>query len=244
MVSSGDVIGLVLVYAYVSLVVVIAILAKRRWPGGSGFRKVIHIMVGNIVLFWWVFDSRYIMSFLAAAPFIFLLLLMTPRSPVHKLDNSFLKMASTEGHDYGLVFYAVSWTILALVLFDDRLVASIAIVAMSYGDGIGGLVGRRYGKRKLYKDKSCVGTTAVALGTFLATLAVIALYIWLSAPMPELNVYQYTALEALGLASLVGVFVAAVELFSPGEYDNLIVPFLTTGLVLVVQFLLSGGAYL
>jgi len=81
----------------------------------------------------------------------------------------------------------------------------------------------------------------VAMGTFLATLAVIGFYTYLSGHYPELNVFQYTVREAFGLAALVGVFVAAVELFSPGEYDNLIVPFLTVGLVLAVQFLLSGG---
>jgi phytol kinase len=241
MVSTGDIIGLVLVYAYVAVVVVIATLAKRKWPGGSGFRKVIHILVGNIVFFWWVFDSRYVMAFLAAAPFILFLLLMTPHSPFHKLDNAFLKMASAEGHGYGLVFYAISWTILALVLFDDRLVASIAIVAMSYGDGVGGLIGKRYGKRKLWKNKSYIGTASVALGTFLATLVVIGFYTWLSGTMPELNVYPFSVLEAVGLSALVGVFVASVELVSPGEYDNLIVPFLTAGLVIVVQLMLEGG---
>lgn len=242
MASSGDILGLILVYAYVALVVVIATLAKRRWPEGSGFRKVIHILVGNIVFFWWIFDSSYVMAFLAAAPFIFLLLLMTPSSPIRELDNSFLKMASAEGHGYGLVFYAISWTILALVLFQDRLVASIAIVAMSYGDGVGGLIGKRYGRRKLWKNKSYVGTTAVALGTFLATLAVIGFYTYLSGSMPGLNVYPYTIPEAIGLAALVGGFVAVVELFSPGEYDNLIVPFLTAGVVIVVQLMLGGGA--
>lgn len=241
MVSTGDIIGLVLVYVYVSLVVITAALAKKKWPEGSGFRKVIHILVGNIVFFWWVFDSNIIMSFLAALPFVFLLLLLTPISPVHRPDNSFLKMASAEGHGYGLVFYAVSWTILALLLFDDRLAASIAIVAMSYGDGVGGLIGKRYGKRKLWKDKSVIGTVAVALGTFFATLAVIGFYTYLSGWMPELNVFPYTILEAVGLAALVGTFVAIVELFAPGEYDNLIVPFLTVGVVLAVQFMLGGA---
>ncbi|MDW5562659.1 MAG: hypothetical protein SA339_05475 [Methanomassiliicoccus sp.] len=230
-----------MVYGYVILVVVIATLAKRRWPDGSGFRKVIHILVGNIVLFWWVFDSRYVMAFLAAAPFIFMLLLLTPHSPVRRLDNTFLKMASAEGHGYGLVFYAISWTILAFVLFDDRLVASIAIVAMSYGDGIGGLIGKRYGRRKLRGNKSYIGTAAVAGGTFGATLAVISFYTYLGGFIPTLNVFPYTISEAIALSALVGAFVAFVELYSPGEYDNLIVPFLTAGLVLAVQYLLEAG---
>ncbi len=238
--SMGDIVGLVLVYSYVILVIIISTLAKKRFPG-CGYRKIIHILVGNIAFLWWVFDSRYIMAFLAAAPFIVLLLLVTPRSPLRNLDSSFLKMATSQGHGYGLVYYAISWTILALLLFDDRMVASIGIVAMSYGDGVGGLIGKQYGRRKLWKDKSYVGTAAVMIGTFVATLAVIAFYTYLNGVVPGLNVHQFSVLAALGLAAVVGLFVAVVEMLSPGEYDNIIVPFSTVALVLLIQWSLLGG---
>ena len=238
--SMGDIVGLILVYSYVFLVIIVSTLAKRRFPG-CGYRKIIHILVGNIAFLWWVFDSRYIMAFLAAAPFIVLLLLVTPRSPLRKLDNSFLKMATSQGHGYGLVYYAISWTILALLLFDDRMVASIGIVAMSYGDGVGGLIGKQYGRRKLWKDKSYVGTAAVMIGTFLAALAVLAFYTYLNGVVPGLNVHQYSAAQAIGLAAVVGLFVSLVEMLSPGEYDNLIVPFSTVALVLLIQWSLLGG---
>jgi len=94
--SMGDIVGLILVYSYVTVVIIVSTLAKKRFPG-CGYRKIIHILVGNIAFLWWVFDSRYIMAFLAAAPFIVLLLLVTPRSPLRKLDNSFLKMATPKG---------------------------------------------------------------------------------------------------------------------------------------------------
>jgi len=239
MFSTGDIVGLVLVYSYVTLVVVIAVFAKKRYPG-CGYRKIIHILIGNIVFLWWVFDSNYIMAFLAAAPFIPLLLLMTPRSPLHRFDGSFLKMATAQGHDLGLVYYAFSWTLLAFFLFDNRMVASIAIVAMSYGDGVGGLVGKQYGKLKCYKDKSYVGTAAVFLGTFAATLAVIGFYTFLSGHVAGLNVLDLSTTKALMVASIVGAFVAVVELFSPGEYDNLIVPISTALLVLGLESLMGA----
>lgn len=229
-----------MVYAYVAFVIVVATVTKRRFPG-SGYRKVIHILVGNVVFFWWVFDSNYVMALLAAAPFIVLLLLVTPISPLRSLDNSFLRMASAEGHGYGLVFYAISWTLLAFFLFDDRLAASISIVSMSYGDGIGGLVGKRYGRRKLWRNKSVIGTLTVGLATIAATLAVIAFYTYLGGLYPELNVFPFTLGQALMLASVVGAFVATVELFSPGEYDNLIVPLSTAALVVGLQWLFAGG---
>ncbi len=238
--STGDIVGLAMVYCYVFLVIIISTLAKRRFPG-CGYRKIIHILVGNIVFLWWMFDSRYIMAFLAAAPFIVLLLLVTPRSPLRKLDNSFLQMATAQGHGYGLVYYAISWTLLALLLFDDRMVASIGIVAMSYGDGVGGLIGRQYGRRKLWRDKSYVGTAAVMLGTFGATLAVITFYSALNGIVPGLNVHAYGVVTALVVATVVGAFVAVVEMLSPGEYDNIIVPFSTVALVLILQYALVGG---
>lgn len=237
---TGDIIGLLLVYSYVALVIIISVYAKRRFPG-CGYRKIIHILVGNIVFLWWVFESRYVMALLAAAPFIVLLLLVTPRSPLRKFDNSFLKMATSQGHGYGLVYYAISWTILAFLLFDDRMVASLGIVAMSYGDGVGGLIGKQYGRLKCWKDKSYVGTLAVMVGTFVATLAVITFYTYINGIVPGLNVHAYTILEGIGLAALLGAFVALVELFSPGEYDNFIVPMSTVALVLIVQWLLTGG---
>jgi dolichol kinase len=239
MLSAGDIVGLILVYSYVALVIAISVYAKRKYPG-CGYRKIVHILVGNIVFLWWVFDSRYIMAFLAAAPFILLLLLVTPRSPLRKLDNSFLKMATAQGHGLGLVYYAISWTLLALLLFDNRLVASIAIVAMSYGDGVGGLIGKQYGRRKIWKDKSYVGTASVFSGTFLATLTVISFYTFLNTYIPSLNVFYFGLALAVVVSAVVGAFVALVELFSPGEYDNLIVPISTAILMLAIEWLLGA----
>lgn len=238
--SMGDIVGLILVYSYVFLVVVLSYFAKKRFPG-CGYRKIIHILVGNIVFLWWVFESRYIMAFLAALPFVILLLLVTPISPLRNMDNSFLQMATKQGHGYGLVYYAISWTLLALLLFDDRLVSSIGIVAMSYGDGVGGLLGKRYGRLKIWKYKSYVGTVAVMGGTFVATLVVIFFYNYIDGVVPGLDVHHYSLLEALVMAALVSPFVALVEMISPGEYDNIIVPFSTVALVLLVQWTLLGG---
>jgi hypothetical protein len=93
MLGTGDIVGLILVYSYVALVVVISVYAKKKYPG-CGYRKIVHILVGNIVFLWWIFDSRYVIALLAAAPFIPLLLLVTPSSPLRRLDNSFLKLAT------------------------------------------------------------------------------------------------------------------------------------------------------
>ncbi|MDH7508679.1 MAG: hypothetical protein QHH00_04685 [Methanomassiliicoccales archaeon] len=226
---SGDLLGLVLVYLYVFLVVVFSIIMRNRWDGDAR-RKFVHIAVGNIVFFWWIFDSAWVMAFLAAAPFVPLLLLVSPYSPIPRLRESILGKTSEQGHGLGLVMYAISWTVLAYVFFQDRITASIGIVAMSYGDGLGGYIGKRYGKRRIFRNKSLEGSFAVFLATVISTFLIIEYYSFLSqngffsAVIPGL-------LGVIQISLITGILVSIVELITPGEIDNLVIPLLTSGLL-------------
>jgi len=229
MLSSGDLWGLLMVYGYVTVVVLLIwILGKRsssKWR-----RKTVHILIGNIVFFWWIFDSSYVMSFLAAAPFIPILLMASPSSPSARLRKSLLGMATTEGHDLGLVYYAISWTLLAFFYFDFRVAASVGIIAMAYGDGMGGLIGARYGRNVLMGHKTMEGTLAVFISTMLMTVIVLSFYQLLN----QWGIFASSSISLpmiCGLSILIGGYVAIAELISPGEYDNLIVP-LSTALML------------
>ena len=235
--DQADLIGLLLVYLYVGSVVVIAIrstyLNDRGWN-----RKFIHIMIGNIVFLWWIFDDKFVMAFLAAAPFIPILMYSSLRGHHIKQKNdtrsirSALAEASLNGHRFGLVYYAISWTLLAFLLFDHRLIASIAILAMAYGDGMGGLIGRRYGRRKLLGKKTLEGSSAVLVFTTTAILAVIAFYGLLSSLgwFPD---HQIPLTLAFTVAVLTGLYVSFVELVTPGEFDNLVIP-LSVGIILLL----------
>lgn len=233
MFSEGDIIGLIGVYSYVALIVVLA--SKLKFISTAKVhRKFVHIMVGNIVFIWWVFDSNYVMALLAAAPFIILLLLASPYSHFSKLKGSFLGKTTEESHDLGLVYYAISWTILAFFFFDVRLIASVAIVAMAYGDGMGGLIGKRYGKRKIYGKKTMEGTVAVFVATLIAAIVVITFYQWLDGQgLLEINIESFGWEIGLASALIVAAFVATVELLTPGAYDNIVIP-LGTALLLML----------
>lgn len=235
----GDALGLLLVYVYVGIMVVIATkwkFLKRR----SFHRKFIHIMIGNIALFWWVFDTNYVMALLAAAPFIPLLILFSryddrkeQKGLASNLKGSVLYSASHDGHRYGLVYYAISWTLLAFFAFNDLVIASVGIVCMAYGDGMGGLVGRTYGKRKIYGNKTLEGTVAVFSFATLTIFLIINYYNFLfSAGLygTRTIALPLSALAALGL----GAYVAVVELYTPGEYDNIVIP-LSTALILALS---------
>ncbi len=230
MVSPGDAVCLLLVYSYVAAVVLLA-----RFLDSRGFdnckRKTVHVLTGNIVFMWWIFDSQYVMALLAAAPFIPILYLASPACRAERFKKTFLGYASEEGHDLGLVYYAVSWTVLAFFLFDYRAAASVGIVAMAYGDGLGGLIGERFGRRRLGNGKTLEGTLSVFMGAAAVTTIVMLFYQWLNAQ----GVYGSTAIGIpyiAGIALLVGAYVALVELYTPGRYDNLIIP-ISSALILV-----------
>lgn len=235
--DQADLVGLLLVYLYIGSVVLIAIrstyLNERGWN-----RKFIHIMIGNIVFLWWIFQDEFIMAFLAAAPFIPILMYSSLKGHSikerneHRTIRAALADASLNGHKFGLVYYAISWTILAFLLFDHRLIASIAIVSMAYGDGMGGVIGRKFGKRRLLGKKTLEGSSAVFVFTAIAILVVIAFYGLLSS-IGWFPVHYVPLTMALTIALLTGIYVSFVELITPGEFDNLVIP-LSVGIILLL----------
>lgn len=139
--DASDILGLVLVYGYVVLLLVISEKVLDKHPNFS--RKFLHIMVGNVLFILPLFQSRWVMALLAAAPFIILTFLISPYSPLKIKDR-----ISGSGHGLGLVYYAISWTVLALIFFDQPWIIAVGIAAMSYGDGMASLIGMKYGKMK------------------------------------------------------------------------------------------------
>ena len=214
--TEGDFLGLVGVYGYVACVVGLSWLLKDRVRSS---RKLVHALTGGIIFFWWSFDSRIIMAGLAALPFVPLLLLATPRSPVGFLRRSPLGARSSEGHEYGLVMYAISWTIIAYSLFGDLVAASIAIAAMAFGDGAGELIGSRFGRVRYMPHRTLEGSLAVFLATLLGIIVIIWFYFdvvgYVGGTAPEL-LYPF--------AIAVAGFVAFLEAVTPGSVDNLVLP--------------------
>lgn len=236
----GDLLGLIITYAYIIAMVVVT--SKWEFLRKHGVqRKFIHIMIGNIAIFWWVYETNWVMSLLAAAPFIPALYFLSKegsRKDVAEnkferdVQNSPLAKASVDGHKFGLVYYAISWAILAFFAFDDLMLASIGIVCMAYGDGVGGLIGKKFGKRKIHNSKTMEGTLSVFIFAAIACFAVIMYYGFLSSQ--DLYISSIIGIPTAVLISIaVAAYVAIVELYTPGEYDNLVIP-LSTVLILTI----------
>jgi len=219
----SDLVGVAAVYIYVAVLIVFTEkVFSKRYPVQS--RKFLHIMTGNIAFILPLFETREIMVFVAAGPFILFTFLMSPYSPIKSMRGK----TSEAGHGLGLVYYAITWTILAYAFFGHREIIAMGILAMSYGDGLASLIGIKYGKRKycVFKDtKSYVGSITMFVCTFL--LLVIALLFY-AVPVTT-RVVGYLLCMA-GVATV-------IEGVTPLGLDNLSVPFVAA---LMYWFFLVG----
>ena len=218
----NDFVGIAFVYIYVILLLIFTekILSKK-YPATS--RKILHIMTGNIAFILPIFQTREMMAFLAAGPFILFTFLMSPHSPIKSVRGK----TSEAGHGLGLVYYAIAWAVLAYIFFDTKEVIAIGILAMSYGDGLASLIGIKFGKKKyqIFKDvKSYIGSYGMFTFTFIMMIIALLFYGKLS-----LNY------ETLFLLLCIAGISTIAESVTPKGLDNLSVPFVAAGLYFLLM---------
>ncbi|WP_048191348.1 diacylglycerol/polyprenol kinase family protein [Methanobacterium sp. SMA-27] len=216
---SNDIIGLILVYGYIAILLIISERFLKKYPTFS--RKFLHIMVGNVIFILPLFTSQFIITFLAAAPFIFLTFLMSPYSPI-KLNDQI----SSSGHGLGLVYYSISWTILAFFFFNQPWIIAVGIVAMSYGEGMAALVGENFGKHKykIFGDrKSFEGSIAM----FLVLIAMLEIVL----------VYYNVSISTMAIIPVVALVATIFEGITPKGFDNITACFSAVGTYLLLTLI-------
>jgi len=206
----NDFAGVALVYIYVAILLIITEKILDKYPEVS--RKVLHIMVGNVAFILPIFETKEIMAFVAAGPFILFTFLMSPYTPIKKIRGK----TSAAGHGMGLVYYSITWTILAYLFFDNMVVIAIGILAMSYGDGLASIIGLKFGKKKynIFGDKkSYIGSFAMFIFTFITAIVALLYY--------QISITFIVILVLL----FIGLIAALIEGVTPKGLDNLTVPF-------------------
>ncbi len=209
----SDIAGVLLVYIYVAILLVITEKLLNKYPTFS--RKFLHIMVGNVAFLLPIFVTREIMAFVAAGPFIFLTFLMSPHSPIKSLKGK----TSAAGHGMGLVYYTITWTVFAYVFFDHKEIIAIGIIAMSYGDGFASLIGRNFAKKKyeIYDmKKSYLGSFSLVIFTFFMSIVVLLYY------GIDINLF------VMGVLLFIAICCMVAEIITPWGLDNLSVPFIAS----------------
>ena len=231
-ISDNDILALVLVYILIIAVLAIAMLIQKR-TDKVDVRKVIHIGIGNFVFIWWMFEHAWVMEAFFAIPFAIILFFAMLKDNV--VSNSSLgDITNNKGHKQGLFLYVVSIVVLVALCFNEHwTAASIGIVAMTWGDGFGSIIGKKYGKHKTFNGKSVEGTIAVFAATAVVSLILVAFLGVV--PLPAGTGIVLEAVIPTWLCCIIaGLVVAVTETFSPGWIDNIVNCFAVTGVMILL----------
>lgn len=222
---------MLLCYAYILVVIIFS----GRMPtllhvSPKASRKFLHAMIGNLP-FIIPFFTESVYPVLVAAPFILVTFVASPVSPFKNLNRRLKGLANIteEGHHLGLVFYAISYTVLAAFFASKPYVIAAGILPMAYGDSAASLVGERFGRirYKLFARKSLEGSAAMFTVSLLSFVAGLTFFS---------QQYSFSFLDRIVPALALASVVTLVEAISPRGSDNLAVPMLGA-----LTFLLSTG---
>lgn len=206
-------------YAYIVLVITISSkLNNFLHVSRKASRKFLHVMIGNLP-FIIPFFTANIYPTLVAAPFILVTFLASPYSPLKPAGEKMRGLVgiTEEGHSLGLVFYSVSYTVLAFFFASKPYVMAAGILSMAYGDAFASIIGEKYGKTKFrfLANKSVEGSVAMFFFSFSSYALSLAFFSTL---------YPFSFFDKLFSAVVIALVATVVEGVSPLGFDNLTVP--------------------
>ena len=200
--------GYILSTAYIVLVIALTWFIRKKFVfTDEVYRKFLHISIS----FAWP-----IMYYTLAGTihlFILMLGLVVVSLIGIKLGIFDVLSRGNEKHTLGIVLFPVSIFFMVIITqFIPNAVyaCGLGIFALSFGDGLAALIGKRYGKYtpRLYDNKSVAGTLACITFAFFG-MALVSL----------LMGHIVSAWKLLVL----GTLAAVIELFS-GDWDNIAIP--------------------
>lgn len=216
---------LIICYIYIVLVIFVSgKMENSKLLSSKASRKFLHMMIGNLpfIIPFFSYNSFPVnFPFFVAAPFVLVSFLASSYSPSKRICEKMrgLSVLTEGGHQLGLVFYSISYTVLALFFSGKPHIIAAGILPMAYGDASAALIGEKYGKRhyRVFAKKSLEGSIAMFIASFLSLAASLFFFSFLY-PLS----FSISVLAALAVA----VVVVLVETCSPVGFDNLTVPLL------------------
>ena len=246
-----DIIVYCIAAIYAVIVLTIADVSRRKLNLGSDFtRKIVHLFAGAAI--WTVpyYPNPWVATLVALTFTVMLALMNTDR-----LGRFFAAMARPEDLEHGSVrgpfWYAVSITVLtAIFTFTGYeafyFIPASAIHIMMFGDGMSAPIGMKYGKnhtRTIFGSKrSLQGCIALF---FFGFIGVVVASWWFGIYSTQILVgpggIMWT--EILILAFVGALTATLVELVSPKGTDNVLLPFASCIVMLLLAMQLGVIAF-
>jgi phytol kinase len=210
--SQIDNLGLkaIVVVLWLAIVGGAAVITRRLAPQGSELvRKVVHIGTGHVILIaWWMQIPAWVG--IGFSILFSLVAIASYRWPLLPSINNIGRKS------WGTCFYAVSIGILTAWFWPIQLpqYAALGILVMTWGDGLAGVIGKRFGRHHFQiwgATKSREGCATMAIVSTIVSLLIL------------LNTQGNLASVWL-ISGLIGLTAMGLELFSHSGADNLTVP--------------------
>lgn len=159
-------------------------------------RKILHLLMAN----WWLIRLFWKTTMIVACsgPFFFIF-----------INWYFTKKRIVK--DYGLVYFAITLTGLTAFSFyskENLWCATLAIIILGIGDPFAAVIGKRYGKKKIWDEKTCLGTTAFLISALIVSFG--ASYFFRVSDLLEILIICVSA--------------AIAEMIAEEGLDNLFIP--------------------
>ncbi|MBD2440437.1 diacylglycerol/polyprenol kinase family protein [Nostoc sp. FACHB-110] len=232
--TNSDLLGLLASYTYaISLLVLGEGLRRLLGIKPDLTRKFIHISAGM-----WVFGvlslfQHWQIGIIPFASFIGVNYLLYRYRVVGAMD--------TEDSSPGTVYFAISVTLLFALLWrpdgavDNVPIAVAGVMAMTWGDALAALIGKRFGKHQ-YQVGSSVRSWEGSVAMFLASgTAMFLVLLLLPGSFLSPLAVSLSGTKALSIALVSASFATLVEAISPHGTDNLSVPLVASGVIWVLM---------
>ncbi len=211
--------GLFLSYLLLFLMFLIAIVLPRFKIKDNITRKIVHIGISN----WWIiamiFFDDYSIALIPPVSFLILNYLSYRFNIVKSIERNDKK-------ELGTIYYPLTLIILVLFTFGylkKPYIGAIGVLIMGYGDGGATIFGQIFGKTKIYKKKTYIGSLAMFI------ISSITIFILLSIYNPShILLFSYT----------IALVATILELFSYKGIDNLTVPLFSSFLYYILQLII------
>ncbi len=231
---TNDFIGLAISYIYATSLLVIGEGMRRLFGVKPDLtRKVIHIGAGMWVFGILLLFKHWEIGIIPFATFIGLNYLLYRYRIIGAMD--------TQDSSPGTVYFAISVTLLFGLLWrpggpvDNAQIAVAGVMAMTWGDALAALIGRRFGQHK-YQVGNSVRSWEGSAAMFVASTSVIFLVLLLLPGSSLSPLATPLGLErALLTAIVTSTFATFAEAVSPHGTDNLSVPLVAAAVLWVVM---------
>ncbi|MCM0589747.1 MAG: phosphatidate cytidylyltransferase [Gloeotrichia echinulata IR180] len=234
--TNNDFIGLVASYIYVISLLIIAEGLRRLFGIQPDLtRKVIHVGAGMWIFGVLLLFQRWQIGIIPFATFIGVNYLLYRYRIIASMD--------TADSSPGTVYFAISVTLLFGLLWrpdgpvDNVPIAAAGIMAMTWGDALAALIGKRFGQHKYQVGNSVRSWEGSAAMFVASTIAIFLVLLLLPGSSLSPLAVSYGVGRSLLAAILSGALATLAEGVSPYGTDNLSVPLVAAAVAWVVMLI-------